>query len=128
MLCRTHDRTRGARQGVAVVELAILLPLLTFLFVIALDFCRVFYISLTLANCARNGALYAADPLTTAESPYPDATAAALADAGSLSPAPTVTSASGTDANGNPYVEVTVAYTFNFGGPAVNVRKLQLVE
>jgi Flp pilus assembly protein TadG len=91
--------------------LAILLPFLAFLFVVAVDFCRVFYMSLTLANCARNGALYAADPLTAAESPYPNYTAAALADAGNLSPTPTVTSASGTDANG-PYVEVTVACPF----------------
>jgi Flp pilus assembly protein TadG len=112
MFRRTHYRTRGSRRGAATAELAILLPFLAFLFVVAIDFCRVFYVSLTLVNCARNGALYLADPLTASESPYADYTAAALADAGNLSPAPTVTSASGTDVNGDPYVEVTVAFTF----------------
>ncbi len=63
---RKRTRTRGTahhgRRGVAVVELAVLLPLLVFLFVVTVDFARVYYFSLTLQNCARAGAMYASDP------------------------------------------------------------------
>jgi len=103
---------RGKRRGAAVVELAVLLPLLVFLFVIAVDFGRIFYFSVTLTNCARAGAMYASDPTTNAESAFASTQAAALADATNLSPAPTVTSVSGVDAAGRPYVEVTAAYSF----------------
>ena len=102
----------GRRRGAAVVELAVLLPLLVFLFVIAVDFARIFYYSVTLTNCARAGAMYASDPTTNAESAFASTQAAALADATNLSPAPTVTSVSGVDAAGRPYVEVTAAYSF----------------
>lgn len=47
------------RRGVAAVECALLLPLLGFAFVATVDFCRVFYYSVTVSNCARNGAVYA---------------------------------------------------------------------
>jgi Flp pilus assembly protein TadG len=94
------------------VELAILLPLLVFFFLLAADFARIFQFSLTLTNCARAGALYASDPTTAAESPFPNATAAALADATTLSPQPTIQQTSGTDALGRSYVEVSAAYTF----------------
>lgn len=60
----------NARSGVATVELALVLPFLVFLFVITIDFGRVFYFSLTLTNCARDGALYASDPVTQQHSTY----------------------------------------------------------
>ena len=112
-------RTRRERRGVAAVELAVLLPFLAFLFVIAVDWSRIFYFSVIVTNCARNGALYASDPTTQPSSRYADVTAATLADASNLSPAPSVSSTSGTDSSG-PYVEVTVSYSFqtvtNFPG------------
>ena len=111
-LGKNGKASRARRRGAAVVELAIILPLLVFLFVIAVDFARVFYYSVTLTNCARAGAMYASDPTTSAESPFANTAAAAVADATNLSPAPTVSTASGTDAAGRPYVEVTAAYTF----------------
>jgi Flp pilus assembly protein TadG len=49
------------RRAVAAVELAILLPFLFFLFVVAVDYARIFYYALTLENCSRNGAYYASD-------------------------------------------------------------------
>ena len=108
------------RDGVAATELAVLLPFLAFLFVVAVDWARLFYFSVTVANCARNGAAYACDPYSTMLPAYPNLTAAALADAPNLSPQPTVTSASGVDADGNSYVDCTVSYTFrtvtNFPG------------
>ena len=110
-------RSRGIansrpRRGAAVVELAVLLPVLVLLFMIAIDFARVFYFSLSLTNCARAGALYASDPTTADESPFASTQAAALADATNFSPQPTITSTSGTDALGRKYVSVTANYTF----------------
>jgi Flp pilus assembly protein TadG len=101
------------RDGAAAVELALLAPFLAFLFVAAVDYGRVFYYSITLENCARNGALYASDPTNAAFSRYTSASDAALADASNLSPAPTVTSTSGTDSSGQAYVTVTVTWTFH---------------
>ena len=104
---------RGAcRRGAAAVELALLLPFLMFVFVITIDFARVFYYSQTLANCARNGAVYSSN-LVTAQSPYTSVEQAARADAANLSPQPTVTSSTGTDAAGNPFVKVTVTWDFH---------------
>jgi len=100
------------RLGAAVVELAVLLPLLVLIFILTIDFARVYYCSLSLMNCARAGALYACDPTTTAESPFASAQAAALADATNLNPQPTVTSVSGVDAQGRAYVTVTASYVF----------------
>jgi Flp pilus assembly protein TadG len=114
------------RPGVAAVELAILLPFLAFMFVVTVDWARIFYYSIAVENCARNGALYMSQQQTakTIATPYTDSgyvnlyvnaaspvTSAALADAPDLAPTPTVTSASGSDGNGQ-YVEVTVSYTF----------------
>jgi hypothetical protein len=87
---------------------------LTFLLMIAIDFARVYFYTLTLDNCARNGALYSSDP--AAVSKYANVSGAATADGTSLSnPALTssnVTATPGTDGNGNPYVDVSVAYKF----------------
>jgi Flp pilus assembly protein TadG len=94
------------RPAAAAVELALLLPFLSFLLVIAVDWARVFYYSLTLENCARQGALYgsgAAGGSTIQQ--------AALADAPNLSPQPTVASTAGTGPTGDPTISVTVSGT-----------------
>jgi Flp pilus assembly protein TadG len=113
-------RKHRPRRGSASVELAVLLPFLSMLFVIALDWARIFYAGVVVDNCARNGAMWAVDPYAMTTSPYPNIQAAALADAPNLTPQPTVTSASGTDANGHSYVDCTVKYAFqtvtNFPG------------
>jgi len=103
---------RQEQRGVAAVELALLLPLLMFMFVLAVDYGRIFFFSVTITNCARAGAVWASDPFEQTESPYTTVTQAALAEAPNFSPTPTVASSYGTDANGNPYVEVTVTGTF----------------
>jgi len=120
-------RKRAARQGAQVVELALLLPFLAFMFVITVDWARIFYYSITVTNCARNGAMYMAcqQSARTTFSPYTDSglvnlyvnsanpvNDAATADAPNLSPAPTVTTNTGSDTYG-PYVEVTVSYMFH---------------
>jgi Flp pilus assembly protein TadG len=106
------SRRKCPQLGSAVVELAILLPLLVLLLVIAIDFARVYYYSLSLTHCAQAGALYASDPTKAAESPFPSAEAAALADATNFSPQPVITTHSGTDSLGRKYVSVTAEYTF----------------
>jgi Flp pilus assembly protein TadG len=119
----THQSSQS-RSGVAAVELAVLLPFLAFLLVIAVDWARVFYFSLVVDNCARNGAVYASDPYATVKSPYATLQDAALADAPNLNPKPTVTSVSGVDASANKYVDCTVSYPFstvsNFPGVPKN--------
>lgn len=106
------DRRQARRRAAAAVELAIMLPLLALILVIACDFARLYYQYLTITNCARNGALWASDPTTSVYSQYSTVQQAALAGATNLSPTPTVTSSAGTDANGNPNVSVTVTYPF----------------
>jgi Flp pilus assembly protein TadG len=100
------------RRGASAAELALMLPIIGLHFLFTIDFARLYYHYSIVTNCARNGALYGSDPTAALESPYPDLTTAALADASDLSPQPTVTSATGTDSNGNAYIQVTVVYPF----------------
>jgi hypothetical protein len=100
------------RRAAAVVELAVMVPFLAFLFVATTDFCRVFYFSQVVTTCARNAALYVGDPDSPIQWPYANVTAAAGADADpTVASKLTVTSASGTDAVGK-YTRVTVSYPF----------------
>ena len=113
MSSRPTHRPAGARPGASAVELALVLPFLGFMFVVAVDFCRVFYFSQVVTTCARNGALYVCDPEGPTMSRYPDLTAAARGDADpSFASQLTVSSTSGTDATGN-YTRVTVSYPFS---------------
>jgi len=100
------------RRGAAASEFALVLPFLMLLFLMSIDFARAFYFSLITADCARNGAVYATDPLRASESPYQNVNQAALAGVSSWNPAPTVTPQSGVDDNGNATVAVTVSYPF----------------
>jgi Flp pilus assembly protein TadG len=112
-------RRKQGRRAHAAVELAALLPFIVFLAVIGTDWARLFYYTIAIEACAREGALYAADPESSSVSPYADYQAAALASAPSLSPAPTVSKQSVT-VDGRPGVEVTVSINFttltNFPG------------
>src|SRR5262249_4620744 len=91
-----------------------------YIFLIALDWSRIIYYTVTVNNCARNGALWLSDPYGQINSPYPTLTAAALADASNLSPQPTVQDppASGVDANGYSYVGCTATHPFQ---PLTNI-------
>jgi len=130
MILRKPRQTNSKRLGTAAVELAFLVPLLAFLFVIAVDWSRVFYFTVTIRDCARNGAAYQSDSTGMAASQHANYTEAALAGT-NLSPTPTVSSSSGTDAGG-PYVEVTVNYTFrtltNFPGVPSNTNLQKTVR
>lgn len=105
-----HDhcnQRRHPRRAAATIELALLLPFLTFIFVAVVDFSRIFYYSVTITNCARNGALYGSNLTAADKSLHDTLEEAALADAVNLNPPPTVTSVFGAD-----YVDCTVKYTF----------------
>jgi Flp pilus assembly protein TadG len=106
---------KAPRTGVASVEFALLLPFLLLLFLISIDFGRIFYYSMTVSNCARNGALWQCDPYAQAESPYKTLNEAALADAFNINQPgsqPKVSYKTGTDGTNNDYVEVTATYKF----------------
>ena len=116
MRVRKPDR----RPGAAVVELAVLLPFLMFIAVIATDWARLLYFTITVESCARNGALYASDGVTAANSPYASVSQAALAEAPGLSSSAVVTTTATTDSTGAPAVTVRVDMPFttltNFPG------------
>jgi Flp pilus assembly protein TadG len=99
-----------SRRGAAAVELAVLLPLLCFILFASLDFCRVFYYSVTVSNCARNGAAYGSTDQARARDPV-GIEAAALADARSNLDTQYLNVSCSTDDTAS-YVQVTVDYPF----------------
>jgi len=121
-----------SRRGVATVELAILLPFLSFILLVTIDFARVYYQAVVLEDSVRSGALYGGQDPTHAA----DTTGiqnAVLANATDLKPAPSVSSTTGTDSAGDQYVEVTATWTFktvtNFPGipnPTVLTRVVRM--
>jgi Flp pilus assembly protein TadG len=76
------------RRGAAVAEMAILLPFVVFLFLVAVDFCRVFYCTQTIQGCAEAGALYASGIAQSAPGTTPTDAAkqAAVAEGTMLNP------------------------------------------
>ena len=52
--------SRARRHGQALVEFALILPIMLFLLVIAIDFGRLFYMNIGINNGAREGAAYGA--------------------------------------------------------------------
>ena len=113
VIAQSQNRHATIRPAAAAVELALLMPVLTLLLVITVDFARLYYHYVTITNCARNGALWLCDPVAQGTSKYPSVDAAARADATNLDPSKlSVSSRSGTDGSANPYVEVTVKYQF----------------
>ena len=99
-----------ARSGLAVVELAVLLPFLCAMFVFAVDYARVFYFDLTLVNAARNGALYGSQTPTTAADTA-GIQAAAQKDTANLN-AKLLTVTSSTSGTNPTILTVTVSYPF----------------
>ena len=57
---RQGGRRREPGRGQAIVEMAIVLPLLLLLFVGIIDFGRIYYTTMTVAHAARAGAQYGA--------------------------------------------------------------------
>jgi Flp pilus assembly protein TadG len=122
------SRRGVSRRGTAAAELAILLPFLMFLLMVAIDYARIFYFGVVIENCARNGAYYASDYpnnnyVYNDIYGYASLDDAVLRDASNLSPQPTyqVGYSSSSDgpftstppSGGGGYAQVTVTWTFN---------------
>jgi Flp pilus assembly protein TadG len=102
----------GAERGTAAVELAILLPVLVLITLGIVDFGRVFYAYLSVANAAHQGAIYAA---RTTQLPSTTAVAAvAYGEAGGFLSAAnsTVTVAAGCTTSTVRVVTVRVTHSF----------------
>jgi Flp pilus assembly protein TadG len=100
------------RRGVAATELAVLLPFMCFAFVLAIDYGRIFYFSLTVANCARNGAIYGSQDTTSALDTTGIKTYGQL-DGSNLTTS-SLNVSSTTDSSTSPtYVAVTASYPFS---------------
>jgi Flp pilus assembly protein TadG len=125
MRLRSHPPVRQGprRRGAAAAELAILLPFVVFLFAIAADFCRVFYYSQAVQNCAESGALYACqtakrNPNTTS-SESDAAVQAALAEGATLNPPLTADYVSVSISGSTASVTVTYPFTTVTGFPGI---------
>lgn len=110
MHCPPSPARRERRRGVAAVELAVLLPFLLFVFVVSLDYCRIFYYSVAVSNCARNGAAYGSADKTRARDTV-GIQAAAQAD-GRFNLDPQLLTVTPTTNDAASYVQVTVDYPF----------------
>ena len=108
MMRRT--RANRSRRGAAMTEFALMLPLLAFVLVVCVDYCRLFYHDQTIVNCARNGAAFASDPVSPLRNKYADYKAAALADAQDLDPPLTAADVTSTISGSD--VTVTVQYQY----------------
>jgi Flp pilus assembly protein TadG len=119
MPCHTPD----ARRGASASELAVVLPVLLFILVIAADYARVYYNSITITSSARQGAMllyslssqmnqnYPIEPLPPPAYHY-HFQEAAWADATNLNPQPTVTGVPGSGLTNFP-ATVTATGTFS---------------
>jgi len=101
----------SGRRGAALVETAIVLPVMIILVGIAVDYSRIMYSTVTLSGSARNGALYEFDPMNAAESNYVSYSTAATADGTNLG-SNLVLSESTSTANGQ--TDVTVLANSKF--------------
>jgi len=114
----SHFRPQRLRRGTAAVEFAIVAPLLMFIFVVAVDFSRAFYNAQIVADCARIGALYAANPDLGDKTSAESVQEIILSAAKDLKPLPTIAVSTFKEAT-IPYVEVTVTQTFNLTCPLI---------
>ena len=101
------------RKAAASVELAVTLPFLLLLFAGSIDFARIYSEVQLVTDCARAGAVFAADPDLADLSGHETVEDLILASATKLSVKPEVTVVYGTDDRNRKYVQVTVRHSFN---------------
>lgn len=141
MLLTSKSRKAGSkRSAVAAVELAVVLPFLTFIFVASVDFARLIHYSITIENCAHNGGIFGSQTMDNMNQQWiaggpqywqgPDGEmvstqqAAADVDGKNMTPALTTSDigapVAGVDAFGKPTNSITINYKFktlsNFPG------------
>jgi Flp pilus assembly protein TadG len=112
---------RNRRRGAALAEMAVLLPLVASMFLVAVDFCRVFNCTQTVQGCAEAACLYASGN-AQADSNVSVQTAAyqaALAEGTMLNPPLATGDVSVTIANGVATVTVTYNFQTFVGYPGV---------
>jgi Flp pilus assembly protein TadG len=118
-LATSAKASERARRGAVTVELAVLLPFLIFLFVITVDYARIFYFATTVTNCASVAAIYGSQDPTSANDTSGIITRAQL-DAGDLDVTQLNVSSSTDSATSPTTLTVTVSYKFttitNFPG------------
>jgi Flp pilus assembly protein TadG len=108
-------RRRSCRPGTAAVEFAVLLPFIALVFVIGVDWCRIYYAAHTVDDCARSGALaasgiaYLETDLSAAERQSRGQTEAVR---GGTTLDPPLQTSNVTVATASNYVDVTVSYNF----------------
>ena len=104
---------RQKRRAAAAAELAILLPMLSIMFLVALDFCRAYACTQTIEAAAAAGALYASgNALPASGTSASDAAVQAAVNEGtSLKPALTSSNVNVQVSGG--VATVTVTYQFN---------------
>jgi Flp pilus assembly protein TadG len=88
LMQRPRGTVRQCRHASAVVEMALVVPFIAFMFIVAVDYCRVFYCTQVLQNCAYVGSLYASGTVRADSATGRAAAAqqAALAEGACLSP------------------------------------------
>jgi len=72
--------TSPVRRAAVATEFALFVPILTLLFIVGLDFCRVFHHDNMVYSCARQGAHWGSEPLSPFESWYPSLEESAQSD------------------------------------------------
>jgi|ERR1051326_1971974 hypothetical protein len=132
MTRRTVGRAGLRRQGVAAAELAMLLPFLTFVLIVTVDFARIIYYTVVIDNSAHNAAIFGSQVFDNENQQWISGQtqywqlannqmlsteqAAADVDGANLSPALAYSNvtvdSSQTDASGNPINIVTITYSF----------------
>src|SRR5262245_52747053 len=102
---------KSTRRGLAAVELGILAPFLVFLFVISIDFARIFYYAIIVESCASNGAYYGCSDSTSALNSDAIKTAAKK-DAANLDLTQLNVTSTPDSTTSPTYLDVTVTYPF----------------
>ncbi len=123
--------TNGTRHGAAAAELAIFLPFLGFMFVVAVDYCRFFHYSQTIQSCAQAAAMYWSGHAGQEGSAAEAAQQAAVAEGASLNPP--LKAEQVTTSNSAGMAIVTVQYDFQMltplwgkGGKVTLTRSVQM--
>jgi Flp pilus assembly protein TadG len=115
-----QDGRSQSRCGAAAAELAIFLPFLGLAFAVSLDFCRVYYVTQTIENCAAAAAAYASEAASDPSQASDADAAAQAAVAEGVSLSPPLQAGNVTVQYQSGQAVVTVQYTFTMLTPVLS--------